>query len=235
MENKKKIVILFLSFIFVGAILGVYFAGFRGLNGVEFHLPLSEFETEEMITLRKENFERKQKIEELYNEVRKHEEMHAEHSYPLQKLREEVYYYRFLSGQTDVVGPGIVVSFEGSFGENIAILVEQNNYLVNLINELKVFGAEAISINNHRITARSEVILAGNRINVNLTPIAPPYVVSAIGNYERFKRYAKFHTVIFDEMANDGLIIDIQFHEELIIQAATRERHIQFLEVTVEY
>ncbi len=235
MENKKNIAFLFLSFIFVGAILGVFFAGFREFSEAEFYLPLSEFETEEMITLRKENFERKQKIEKFYNEVRKHEEMHAKHSYPLQKLREEVYYYRFLSGQTDIVGPGIVVSFEGSFGENIAILVEQNNYLVNLVNELKVFGAEAISINNHRITARSEVILAGNRINVNMTPIAPPYVVSAIGNYERFKRYPKFHTVIFDEMVNDGLIVDIQFSEELKIQAATRERPIQFLEVTEEY
>jgi len=235
LENKKNITILFLSFIFVGAILGVYFAGFRKLNESEFNLPLSEFETEEMMTLRKENSERKQKIDELYNEVRKHEEMHAKDSYPLQKLRDEVYYYRFLSGQTDVVGPGIVVSLEGSFGENIAILVEQNNYLVKLVNELKVFGAEAISINNHRITARSEVILAGNRINVNMTPIAPPYVVSAIGNYERFTRYAKFHTVIFDAMVNDGLIVDIQFHEELTIPAATRERSIQFLEVIDEY
>ncbi|MGV8145957.1 MAG: DUF881 domain-containing protein [Alkaliphilus sp.] len=234
MKKKKYTVILFLSFVFIGTILSINFSELTKLREVEFSLPLSKFETEEVAALRRENADKKQKIEVLNSKAREHEELHAKLSYPLKKLKEEVDHYRFLSGQTDVAGTGIVVSIEGSFGENIAMLVEQNNYLVKLVNELKVFGAEAISINNHRITARSEMVLAGNHINVNMTPIAPPYVVSAIGNYDRFRRYAKFHTVIFDDMINDGLDVDIQFSEELVMQAVIRERPIRFLEIRDE-
>ncbi|MCD5414522.1 MAG: DUF881 domain-containing protein [Clostridiales bacterium] len=235
MKKKNNIVILFLSFIFIGAVLGIYFGGIKELREVEFNLPLSEFETEEIITLRKENIERKEKIEELYKEVKEHEELLANQSFPLRELRNEVERYKLLSGQIDVSGPGMTVTIEGSFGENIATLVEQRKYLVRLVNELKVFGAEAISINNYRITARSEVTLAGNHINVNMTAIAPPYVICAIGNSARFGRYVSFHTLIFEEMAKDGLKVNIEFHEELVISSIIRERPIQFLEPFNEY
>ncbi len=43
-------------------------------------------------------------------------------------------------------------------------------------------GAEAISINGKRLTARSAIRNSGAAINVNGIPLSPPYVVTAIGD-----------------------------------------------------
>ena len=78
-----------------------------------------------------------------------------------------------------------------SIDTNIAEIMEEKRYLINLINELKVFGAEMLSINNYRIVGRTEIVLAGNHINVNGVSIAQPYIIQAIGDPNSLKRYVK--------------------------------------------
>lgn len=53
--------------------------------------------------------------------------------------------------------------------------------LQSIANELWRDGAEAIAINDQRLTATSTIRLAGNAILVNLEPLAEPYVIQAIG------------------------------------------------------
>ena len=51
-----------------------------------------------------------------------------------------------------------------------------------LTNGLWQAGAEAISINGQRLTARSAIRFAGEAILVDYRPLNPPYVISAIGD-----------------------------------------------------
>jgi uncharacterized protein YlxW (UPF0749 family) len=53
---------------------------------------------------------------------------------------------------------------------------------LKIVNEMRVSGAEAISVNDERITAMSEIRCAGTTILVNLNKIAPPFVIKATGN-----------------------------------------------------
>jgi uncharacterized protein YlxW (UPF0749 family) len=46
-------------------------------------------------------------------------------------------------------------------------------------------GAEAISINDERLIASSEIECSGDKIRINGTPCNNPYVIKAIGNSEK--------------------------------------------------
>ena len=61
-------------------------------------------------------------------------------------------------------------------------MIDYNRILLNIVNDLKANGAKFISINNQRINKYSEIILAGNHININSTPIAQPYNIKVIGD-----------------------------------------------------
>jgi uncharacterized protein YlxW (UPF0749 family) len=51
-----------------------------------------------------------------------------------------------------------------------------------IVNGLWQAGAEAISVNGHRLTSRSAIRFAGEAILVNNRPLVRPYVITAIGD-----------------------------------------------------
>jgi len=187
---------------------------------------LQEFED-----LMRANEDMRQRIQLLQAEIAALESERAEGSVTLQMLLQDVQQYQMLAGHKDVQGPGVVILLEGIFDENIAPVVYQRKYLITLVNELRSNGAEVISVNGHRITGRSEMALAGNHIQVNGRPIAPPYQIHAIGRVDEFKRYVAFRTFIFELMEGDGIVASIEYKDDLIITRPHREKAIQFLEV----
>lgn len=81
-------------------------------------------------------------------------------------------------GLREVSGSGIVVTLTDN--ENTKIMADD---LIELVNELKLAGAEAISINDQRIVYDSYIVdIGGGFINVNGEKLVSPYEVKAIGN-----------------------------------------------------
>lgn len=93
-------------------------------------------------------------------------------------LEEELEQANILLGKTDVKGEGVIVTLE----DNEEEIINSDDLLI-LINELKDAGAEAISINDQRITNMSDIVnITEKIILVNSQNITSPYVVKAIGN-----------------------------------------------------
>ncbi|AZZ39362.1 DUF881 domain-containing protein [Acidipropionibacterium jensenii] len=85
------------------------------------------------------------------------------------------------AGQVAVSGPGVRVHLDDSpDGSDEGRVGDQD--LRQLINGLWQAGAEAISVNGHRITTRTAVRSAGSAITVDYVSIARPYRVNAIGD-----------------------------------------------------
>ncbi|ABW19657.1 protein of unknown function DUF881 [Alkaliphilus oremlandii OhILAs] len=208
--------------------------------GMQFHFEIvkeftspytNEIETQELTDLKKTTENMKVRIEDLKKQIDTMEKERVVESVPLQKLKGNVDEYKMIAGYTNVSGPGINIVLDSNLEENknIAEIIEGRKYLVNLVNELKVFGAEVISINGNRLVSRSEIALAGNHINVHGKPIAPPYVIQAIGNVDRFKRYVDHGTIIFELMESNGIKSSIKFSNNIKIPASTKEKPMQFL------
>ena len=113
-----------------------------------------------------------------------------------QLLETELQQLNEVLGKTNVVGEGIVIQIVDKKGEDLGdgayvqpIIAED---LLIIINELFAAGAEAISINGHRIVISSAIadIGAGDMqfINVNSKRIPDnTYVINAIGNPDYLK------------------------------------------------
>lgn len=217
-----------------GIVVGVHMDTLGDMKD-SFPLPFDkEVEIQEVVDLRKVNQDMREEIKELKTRVEGYEEERATENIALKNLKSKVKEYKILAGYEDVSGAGIIITLESNLDENIAEIVEYKKYLISLINELRMSGAEVISINNHRITSRSEVTLAGRHINVNTTAIAPPYAIRAIGDGIEFERYIKHKTLLFDLMQGDGIISKVEFAEEIIIPSLSKEKPIEFFEIKEE-
>lgn len=102
-------------------------------------------------------------------------------------IKEDISQINNLSGLTQVQGPGLKVTLDDSQrapkeGEDPNLYIIHNEDILKVVNELWAGGAEAMSVNNQRITATSEITCAGPTISINQTRIAPPYIITAIGN-----------------------------------------------------
>ncbi len=100
------------------------------------------------------------------------------------------------SGSVAVTGPGLQVSIDDAPGAAAAGNDPRDQGAPNpgrvtaldlqvAANGLWFAGAEAVSINGQRLTTHSAIRFAGQAILVDFRPLAPPYVLSAIGDPTR--------------------------------------------------
>lgn len=104
-------------------------------------------------------------------------------------MQDEVIKANMAAGTVAVSGPGVVLTLNDSThtlqtGENPNYGIVHDYDLLTLVNEMRASGAEAIAINDERLTAVSEIRCAGTLILVNWARIGPPYVIRAVGDPE---------------------------------------------------
>ena len=100
------------------------------------------------------------------------------------------------AGTVPVTGPGLVLILDdappqaSAKGSNVdpraATAPDQGKVIARdlqiIVNGLWQAGAEAISVNGHRITARASIRFAGEAILVDYRPLVRPYAITAIGD-----------------------------------------------------
>ena len=114
---------------------------------------------------------------------------------PSGDLARELDLARLQAGLTAVSGPGVLVTLRDPAGPTATPTpgrggttpIGSTNILTDrdvrsVVNELWHDGAEAISVNDVRLTPTSAIRFAGQAVLVDFQPITSPYVVAAIGN-----------------------------------------------------
>jgi uncharacterized protein YlxW (UPF0749 family) len=99
-------------------------------------------------------------------------------------LADELARLELAVGAVAVHGPGVVVTLDdnpdGDDPEGNGRITDVD--VQSVVNELWAAGAEAVSVNDRRISALTAIREAGEAILVDYVPISPPYVVRAIGD-----------------------------------------------------
>ncbi len=134
-------------------------------------------------------------------------------------LEKQLQNSRIFAGQTAVKGPGVSVTVTADYE-----IYDMD--VIDIANELKVSGAEAIAINNHRLTAKSHLssetdqddqlylALDGERL---LTPI----VITAIGDAATLEKGLLFTGGIIDNLNTlYGIYPIVRQEAEVTIPAA---------------
>lgn len=126
-------------------------------------------------------------------------------------------------GLTDVTGSGVVITLKDNqsiTNENIGITDDIRSYLVHdanlreIVRNLKVSGAEAISINNERVTSSTAIVCSGNVIRINDRKVGSPFEIKAIGSPELL--YGNLGETI-TRLNNSGIIVEIQKQDNIVI------------------
>ena len=111
-------------------------------------------------------------------------------------LAEELSRLELTAGTVPVTGPGLVLTVDDAAagagpkdpnadprtatGTDLGKVMATD--LQRIVNGLWQAGAEAISVNGHRLTSRAAIRFAGAAILVDYRPLTRPYVVTAIGD-----------------------------------------------------
>lgn len=153
------------------------------------------------------------------------EQNKAEEDFFLKGVITDLEKYKIAAGVVDVHGPGIIITIDdpipvAGMENDFSMIMANYELLLSLVNKLKDAGAEAISINEQRIIATTEISLAGSHVNINAVPTAPPYVVKAIGNSDTLYSTITIRYGIIDEMKNKdkyGLQVNIEKKDDVVI------------------
>jgi len=102
-------------------------------------------------------------------------------------ITEELSKTKAAAGYMDMEGPGIVIKMEDNqdseiVGADINDDVIHSIDILNVLNDLRVAGAEAISINGQRVLQVSEIKCGGPIIKVNGKSVGSPFIIKAIGD-----------------------------------------------------
>lgn len=132
-----------------------------------------------------------------------------------------------LAGGVAVVGEGVVLTLNdpplnSDSQANDRVLSRD---LQTIVNGLWAQGAEAIAINDQRLTSTSTIRFAGQAIVVDLKALARPYVISVIGDPEVLTeelRSGATGTYLSELRSAYGILVDLAPAEEVTLPAAAR-------------
>lgn len=94
--------------------------------------------------------------------------------------------YNMILGNSELKGKGVIITLKDGDPSKVKGLptkyIVHDEDLYQVVNALKNAGAEAISINEQRITSRSAISCIGNVIKINDQKVGNPFVIKAIGS-----------------------------------------------------
>lgn len=139
-------------------------------------------------------------------------------------LKDELRKANMAAGLIPVHGPGIVVTLNDSphtlqAGSDPNALLVHDDDILRVTNDLKASGAEAISVNNERLIATSEIRCAGTTILINTTRIAPPFVIKAIGDPDTLQSGVLIKNGYLDSLKVIGIQVQVQKQNDIQIPA----------------
>jgi uncharacterized protein YlxW (UPF0749 family) len=128
------------------------------------------------------------------------------------------------AGLIPVSGPGVTLVMNDSNrpvtpGENPNNFIIHDEDVLRVVNELAAGGAEAISINEQRITGRSEIRCTGPTITINGVRTAPPIMIKAVGDPVQLESAINMRGGIGESLRQWGIQIVVKKETHLTVPA----------------
>lgn len=130
-------------------------------------------------------------------------------------------------GATAVAGEGVVLTLNDP---PLSADTQDDDRVLSrdlqiIVNGLWAHGAEAIAINDQRLTSTSTIRFAGQAIVVDLKALARPYEVAIIGEQEQLideLRSGSTGTYLTELRSDYGILVDLAPQDEVSLPAASR-------------
>lgn len=214
MNKTRNILAIILVSIFLGLILSIQFKTINKTIG-EGVLPTQRAQqlAVELKKAQSDKDAQSNRIEELENKIEQYEKGGVDNNVYAENLYKDAMKYRTLAGYVDLEGPGIVLEINDppvdiQFGEGYSI-VDELDLILQIVSILNAADAEAISINDQRFTSFTEVVRAGNHIEINGVSTSSPIIIKAIGNPDTLESALAIKRGIVWQLRNYDYIVHL--------------------------
>lgn len=173
-----------------------------------------------------------EKIEELTAKVTEYQNATMEDDKAVSLIKSELETANMRAGLTKLKGQGLVITLDdtriiekiaidaGYYDPNVFVIHDSDLLLV--VNELIASGAEAVSINNQRITSFSEIRCVGPQININGIRMSAPFEIVAIGDATSLVGALSLRGGIIDNIKAAEIDVTIEKKDEVIVPEYSR-------------
>lgn len=214
MKKVKESIALILVSIFLGTILTIQFKTVNKTVG-DGTLPVQRAQQLAM-ELKKAQSDREaqtNRIEELESKIKQYEKGEVDKNIYAENLYNDTMKYRMLAGYSELEGPGIIMEINDPIGDlQYGIeysIIDELELVLQIISVLNAADAEAISINDHRYTAFTEIEKAGNHIEINGVSTNTPIIIKAIGNSQTLESALTLKGGIVQELRDWDYLVQI--------------------------
>ena len=216
MKKEKNIISLTIGLVCT-ILIAVMFAQFKTIEqtdiiGIE---TAREDELRTLVSTYKTKYEEtEEKLKDTITKINEYKETIGSNKESEQLLQKELEETNLLAGKTDVVGEGVIITLANNEEKSITA-----SDLLELVNELRLAGAEAISINEKRIITTTEIVDV-DVIMVNEERVISPYIVKAIGDQKYLSSALSLKTIGFiDKYTNNGKTVSLSLEKNIKILA----------------
>lgn len=220
--KKEKVIISVIIGIMCFILTMIIFIQFKTIRHTDVNAleTMQESELRAEITGLKTKYEETlSKLEETNSKIKEYVETINTEKEASEVLQEELMNSRNILGKNAVQGEGIIVTLTdvevGKYGKIYA------KDLIQLVNNLRAGGAEAISINDQRIVPNSYISdINSTFISVNKKKIVSPYVVKAIGDITYLESgLSQKQYGFIDTKRNEGKEVTLEKSDNIVINA----------------
>lgn len=143
----------------------------------------------------------------------------------IEDMKGQLIEYGSLSGVNDIKGPGLIIKLQDAdIDKKVDTEIEISRKMLHeddmalVLNDIRSAGAEAISINNHRVLPNTSVSCYWAYIGFeDESSVFAPFYISVIGNKEEMKTILLSENSILRKLQNRGIKVEIEQKDEIII------------------
>ena len=211
MKNNEATIFVFIASVIIGILISMNI-GFKGksnfLDVKQYNQAYNERTQlySELNSLKQQYYITSEKLKKYDNGDEKTYQVSKE-------IKKEVVNNNLLIGNNDVYDQGVKITLQDgadSFDQNVTMnqLIHDSD-IVQVINDLRNAGAEAISVNGLRVIYNNWGLCAGSNIDLNGVKIVTPFYISAIGNKDVMYNYLTLEQTHTSLLQNSEVKINI--------------------------
>ena len=178
---------------------------------------------QQLIDQQERNKQLVEELSSLEDKLRNYEQQVASGEQQYNVMLKEANELRFMLGHLPAKGEGVRIQLED--GDYDPLTTNPNEYIIHeshlfkLINELKIAGAEGISVNGKRLHANSYIVCNGPVITIDGKQFPAPFIIEAIGNKDTLVQAIEITGGVVDQLLNDQIKITIEKRDQIALKS----------------
>ncbi|AOR23938.1 DUF881 domain-containing protein [Clostridium taeniosporum] len=237
MKKSKQTFLVFLTTLCLGILIStnINLGGIQSV--VELNAKQYKDAIEERANLYKEIGNLKENSNEIKDKINKYMKEDEKNDKILEDMKAQILDYDLFVGSSQVEGPGIVlkindgnINLEEDSQFEVTDKIFHDNDMALVLNELRKAGAEAISVNNHRVVPWTGVICNWAFIGFeDNTMESAPFSIYAIGDPEKLKTALLEDGSHIKELMIRNLYVEIEEKDKITLLPSRASNEIEFM------